>query len=339
MKFTFIVQKYIALLLVAAVLVGFSSCASESAAESTPVSETAPVFEAVTETTTERSTEEETSADETTEVETATEAVSRPEPSTKQVVQTAKANITKPQAKQEKAAEPVAVDGVESVTTGSKTIVYPASLTQSKKRWPVISWANGTCCPTWSYTTLLERLAGAGYIVIADDTVMSADGTAQRDSIDCILRLNADKSSAFYQKVDTVNLGVCGHSQGGRSCVNAAQADQRIRCVVSIAGSSYTEEASGLKAPCLFLTGTNDLVVLSAQWCKPAYDAVAGRAAYASLKGGIHTTCMTHPQKVSGYVIDWFDAYLKNDKTARAVFQTGGKLANDSAWRDFANKN
>ena len=48
---------------------------------------------------------------------------------------------------------------------------------------------------------------------------------------------------------------------------------------------------------------------------------------------------MTHPQKVSGYVIDWFDAYLKNDKTARAVFQTGGKLANDSAWRDFANKN
>ncbi len=339
MKLTFIVQKYIALLLVAAVLVGFSSCASESAAESAPVSETAPVFEAVTETTNESTTEEETTLEVTTKVETATEGTSRPETTVKQAVQTTKAAASKSQTKKEKAVETVRVTAVETVKIGEKTIVYPSVLPQSKKRWPVISWANGTGCPTWTYTALLEQLARGGYIVIADDTVMSADGTAQIDSIDFILRLNADKSSVFYKKVDTVNLGVCGHSQGGRSCVNAAQADQRIRCVVSIAGSSYTEEASGLKAPCLFLTGTNDLVVLSAQWCKPAYDAVAGRAAYASLKGGIHTTCMTHPQKVSGYVIDWFDAYLKKDKTARAVFQTGGKLANDSAWRDFANKN
>jgi hypothetical protein len=45
------------------------------------------------------------------------------------------------------------------------------------------------------------------------------------------------------------------------------------------------------------------------------------------------------PEKVSGYVLNWFDAYLKNDANAKSVFADGGALANDSAWQDFQNKN
>ncbi|MCR4594316.1 MAG: hypothetical protein K5761_04620 [Clostridiales bacterium] len=229
--------------------------------------------------------------------------------------------------------------GTETITDGNKTIVYPAALRSTDKKYPVISWANGTGCPTQSYMSLLEHLAKGGYIVVADSTVMAGDGKAQIDSISYIISQSKNSSSIFFNKVNTSAVGVCGHSQGGRSCINAAQADSRIRCVVSIAGASNTDEAGGLNTPCLFLTGTGDLVVVSSQWCKPSYDAVTGRAAYASLKGGVHTTCMSNPEKVSGYVVSWFDAYLKNDSYAKSIFDKNGKLARDPDWQDFQTKN
>ena len=236
-------------------------------------------------------------------------------------------------------AAPVTETGTKTVTDGSKTIVYPAKLESSNEKYPVISWANGTGCPTQSYLALLGELANGGYIVVADSDVMTAQGKTQIDSINYIINKNSDSSSVFYNKVNTAAIGVCGHSQGGRSCINAAQTDKRIKCVVSIAGASSKEEANGLTTPALFLTGTGDLVVVSSQWCKPSYDAVSGRAAYASLKGGIHTTCMTNPKKISGYTLNWFDAFLKNDAAARAVFDNGGAFANDANWQDFQTKN
>ncbi len=234
---------------------------------------------------------------------------------------------------------PVTVTGVETLKADGKTVIYPIEAKKTDRRWPVISWANGTGCPTWSYTALLEALASGGYIVIADDDVMTADGSTQRDSIDYTLRQNDDPSSVFYHKIDPDAIGVCGHSQGGRSCFNAAKADSRVRCLVSIAGSPYVEEARGVRVPSLILTGTNDLIVLSSQWCKPSYDAVKGRAVYASLKGAVHTTCMTHPEKVSGYVLSWFDACLKHDAKAKQVFADGGRLSRDTAWQDYQSKN
>lgn len=229
--------------------------------------------------------------------------------------------------------------GVKSLTDGNKKVYYPAALEAVNKQYPVVVWANGTGCATDTYDKLLNKIAEGGYIVVADSSVMTADGTAQIDSIDYIIGKNSDSNSAFCGKVDGSKIGATGHSQGGRSSVNAAQKDSRIKCIVSIAGASSKEEASGLKAPALFLTGTADMVVVSSQWCKPSYDASAGRAVYASLKGGVHTTCMTNPDKVSGYVVSWFDAYLKNDSAAKAKFQNGGALSKDSAWQDFASKN
>lgn len=229
--------------------------------------------------------------------------------------------------------------GVETVTDANKKIYYPAELNAVPKKYPVVVWANGTGCATDTYDGLLKKIADGGYIVVADSSVMTADGSAQIDSIDYILGKNSDSNSVFYGKVDSAKIGATGHSQGGRSSVNAAQKDSRIKCIVSIAGASSKEEAKGLKAPALFLTGTADKVVVSSQWCKPSYDAAEGRAVYASLKGGIHTTCMTNPDKVSGYVVSWFDAYLKNDSSAKAKFQDGGELSKDSAWQDFASKN
>ncbi|MBQ3523871.1 MAG: dienelactone hydrolase family protein [Clostridia bacterium] len=236
--------------------------------------------------------------------------------------------------------------GIKSIKTkdyetssATQTVYYPDNIDVVSKPYPVISWANGTMVTSGFYDKLLVEIAKGGYIVVACDESMSADGTAQIASIDFILSKNNDKNDIFYNKIDTNRIGVIGHSQGGRSSVNAAQTDSRIDCVVSIAGSNFDYEVEGLKTPTLFFAGTSDMIVSPKQWIEPAYDIAKGPAVYASLNGGIHTTCSTNPEKYSSYIIDWLDGWLKNDKSALNTFKDGGKLSKDNSWVDFKCKN
>ncbi len=234
-----------------------------------------------------------------------------------------------------------AKSGVLSVsyTTPSEQIVYyPAALESDNKKYPVLAWANGTGCTPNLYTDLLQQIAEGGYIVIANYETMAADGTAQINSIDLMLSENNNSGSVFYGKINTNKIGAIGHSQGGRSSVNAAVKDSRIDCVLSLAGSNFPEEAQPLKTPTLFIAGTNDMIVDPASWIVPAYDICQGPAVYASLSGAVHTTCCSDAQKYSYYAIKWFDAWLKGDSSAKAIFQNGGQLSQDTNWVDFACK-
>lgn len=329
MKRIKILKNTLAIILISSLLFGLCSCKSKKEDKTSSQTESTTVTTTVA-----------TSLDENTETQqdqstTLTQQQSDLITSATQLVPDTTDSQQQLPTQTEPITEPVVTTGTETITDSNKTIVFPAALRNSSNKYPVISWANGTGCPTQLYMKLIGDIANAGYIVIADSTVMSGDGAAQIDSINYIINKNGDSSSVFYKKVDTVNIGVCGQSQGGRSCINAAQKDSRIRAVVSIAGASTADEAKGIKIPCLFLTATNDNIVKSGDWCLPSYNAVAGRAAYASLVGGNHLSF----NNMSGYVIDWFNAYLKNDANAKAVFTDGGKLANDKAWQDFRNKN
>ena len=217
-------------------------------------------------------------------------------------------------------------------------VYYPAELEVSGKKYPIVSWANGTMCTPDLYTDLLKAIAEGGYIVIASYETMSADGTAQRSSIDLMISENSNSSSLFYGKVDTGRIAAIGHSQGGRSSVNAAVADSRIDCLVSIAGSNYDYEVDPNSRPSLFLSGSKDWVVDKDQWLVPAYNLSDGPAVYACLNGATHTTCCSEPQKYAGYINSWLKAWLYNDATAKATFKNGGALSNDSAWLDFQSK-
>jgi len=221
-------------------------------------------------------------------------------------------------------------------------VFYPQELETSDQKWPVIVWANGTACPPASYTNLLTMLAKGGYIVVCSSEMMSADGEDQCDCIDFISKENEKADSVFYHKVDMKRVAAAGHSQGGRSTVNAAAQDSRIRCAVSIAGSSFSYEVKKLKVPTFFITGTDDLVVLSGLWVKPAYDICDEKGVstvYASIDGGIHTSCWFKPEVTAKYTLKWCDAYLKDDKTAQDAFRSGGELSQDGNWTDYASAN
>jgi hypothetical protein len=217
-------------------------------------------------------------------------------------------------------------------------IYYPADLPESQETYPVIVWANGTMCAPALYHGLLSKIAGGGYIVVTNTDVMAANGESQRKSIDFILAENADPHSVFYGKVNTGRIGAAGHSQGGRSAVNAAAADSRIDCVLSLAGSNFTSEATKLSTPTFFIAGGADMMVMASLWVKPAYNNSKGPAVYANLKGAIHTTCCLNPDAYIDYILAWFDGWLKDDTDALNTFRSGGALAKDRDWKDFAVK-
>jgi len=266
------------------------------------------------------------------------------EPSTKKQESATKTvqSTTSTTAKKEDAVtepEKITVAKAEYTYNSAKQIVYyPDNIKTSSKTYPAIAWANGTGCTPSMYEGLLEEIAEGGYIVIANEETMAADGTAQRASIDFIIAQNEDAASIFYKKVNTAKIGVAGHSQGGRSSVNAAAADSRIDCVLSLAGSNYDYEAELLSAPTFFIAGSSDMIVDAGMWIEPAYEICKGPAVYASLKGAIHTRCCTSPSDYSGYAVKWFDAWLKNDTKALNTFKDGGELSKDSKWENFACK-
>ena len=217
-------------------------------------------------------------------------------------------------------------------------VFYPKALESSDEVWPVAVWANGTMCAPALYTNLLKGVAARGYVVVASSELMSADGTAQIAAIDYVFDQSMDENSVLCGKIDPGRIAAFGHSQGGRSSVNAAAADERIGCAVSVAGSNYKSEAEKLSAPTLFLTGTKDLVVMSSLWVKPAYNSAKGPAVYASLKNGIHTTCVLDADKYIDLCADWFDAWLQGDNDAMSRFKSGGALSKDGDWTDYASK-
>ncbi len=254
--------------------------------------------------------------------------------------QTAKnANSNAETAQQANASTLTGVEKYTDVYNSVEQIVfYPKSLKNSAKTYPVIVWANGTMCTYDLYEELLKKIADGGYIVVANAETMAADGKAQIASIDFIISESSNSASVLYQKINVEKIAAAGHSQGGRSAVNAAASDARIDCVLSVAGSNYTEEAERLRAPAFFMTGTRDMVVLSDSWVKPAYAACKGPAVYASLKDGIHTSCSAKPSTYAYYAVKWFDAWLKNDSASKDIFRSGGALSDDRAWTDFACK-
>lgn len=230
------------------------------------------------------------------------------------------------------------VKATYSLSERTYIVYYMGELLTHNSRFPIISWANGTGCAPSLYDGLLRELASAGFIVIASDETMAADGTAQIAAIDFLIDENNNKDSDLYNKVNSSKIGVIGHSQGGRSAVNAGAADPRITCVLSLAGSSYTEEAAKLSKPVLFMAGTKDKIVDADRWLVTAYNSVTGPAVYASLNGAVHITCCSNPTAYSTYAISWFNAWFYNDVNSKSVFTSGGELSSDSNWSGFMSK-
>lgn len=221
-----------------------------------------------------------------------------------------------------------------------RTVFFSKEMTTSNKKYPVVVWGNGTFVTSSVYEEILSQIASKGYIVVATNDRFCGAGISESVSVEYIISEGKKSGSVFYNKIDAEHIGSAGHSQGGMSAVNSSRLNSKIDCVFDIQGCQFSYEAAKLTVPTFFVTATQDNIVPSS-WVKDSYDACNAPAVYASVKGGKHLDPGDNhaPEIFAEYAVKWFDAFLKNDSSAKAVFLKGGALSKDSRWVDYASKN
>ena len=131
----------------------------------------------------------------------------------------------------------------EEPTLLEHTVFVPQDLTpfNAQKPLPVLVWGNGACANSpWEHMNFLNEIASQGYIVLATGIIPMKDeyyrGPMSRteqqiESIDWIIKQNADPTSPYYQKIDVKNICVAGMSCGGlQTLFNCA--DKRIKTLM-----------------------------------------------------------------------------------------------------------
>jgi hypothetical protein len=198
------------------------------------------------------------------------------------------------------------------------------------QKFPVLSWANGTCAHTVGYANMIKHVVSHGFIVIAPHSRFTGSGAEQIRGIDWVLGQNEVASSPLFGHVDKDKIGIFGHSQGGGS-TGIASADPRVDTSILMHGGN----GDRLHAPAFFLTGEND----NPTGVRANYDAAGVAAAFGNLRMSNHITMMTEAPRMAPEVTAWFRYQLLGDSVARGWFVgTDCLLCKDPEWI-YASKN
>lgn len=162
------------------------------------------------------------------------------------------------------------------------TIFCPQDLSKfnAENPLPVVVWGNGACYNSpFEHYLFLNEIASHGYIIVASgympkedepykfDTIRSTSNQ-QIESIDWIIAQNADKKSAYYNKVDTKHILAAGMSCGGLQTLTNS-ADPRLSGImicnsglfinpsVAMPGMDMPakEKLNEIKVPVLYMLG------------------------------------------------------------------------------------
>lgn len=212
------------------------------------------------------------------------------------------------------------------------TIFHPTTLAANGVKNPVIAWGNGTGTGPSSYSGLLGHLASYGFVVVAANTPSAGSGAEMSRGIDYIITENQRSGSRFFGKIDTTEIGVSGHSQGGIGAVNVAVNDLRVSAALPLAGLNLSRKT--IRIPIFAQAGSRDFII-SPRLVRRIYTSAAGPAVYGSLLGASHTAPVGRAPsaELRHYVTAWFRLFLF-DETAlrREFFVQGAGINADPQW-------
>lgn len=229
-------------------------------------------------------------------------------------------------------------------------IYYPEF--KGEESYPIISWGNGTDATPDRYDELLTHLASWGFIVV--DSYSKTTGTGQEivNAIEYLINENELEDSLFYEKVQTENIGVAGHSQGSTGVINAHTnytSGSLIKTVVSIAlpDLKYCDpedvyDTARITVPFLIMGGTRDFLIspvssnqLALNSTNPSTPVMMGMA-----KGAAHTAIEGNGGNHRGYLTAWMKAQLLDDQEAmKAFYGDSPEMMHNTNWVDVMKAN
>lgn len=241
-------------------------------------------------------------------------------------------------------------------------IWYPTDMENSNEKYPLVVMANGTGITASKYQSFFKHLASWGFVVIGNEDENSRSGESSSKSLKYVLRLNEDQNSIFYNKIDTDNIGIGGHSQGGVGTINAvnnwdngklykvmytASATSPFWGQESQFGGEWAYDVTQISIPYFFTSGTGyfdageaiSIEEVSGQGICPLY---AMKYIYSKLTTEykvmgrlVNRDHGETNQKSDGYMTAWFMYWLKDDLQARSVFfGDNAEIITNTNWQD-----
>ncbi len=223
--------------------------------------------------------------------------------------------------------EPAAVNAellnLRGLDSSLYTIFRPACMKEGEK-YPVITWANGTCGFTHGYGALLGNVASHGFVVIASNSTWTATAptnTVQLRALDYAEALNNDPASIYYQKLDLSKVGAMGHSQGSMATSTAAS-DPRIKALILWNGGTSNNK------PFLYVSGERDVVATTPASLADGTTSATQPGAWVYHHqvletGGTstgHLVLMEQPERVVDMAVAWWKYRLNDDEEAKKMF-------------------
>ena len=238
-------------------------------------------------------------------------------------------------------------------------IYYPRDIMERNTPVPVISWGNGGCMTfDWMSTTLLERWAAAGFVVVTyndpaaknQSLGVEALTAAQIRMLDWAEEANVE-GGRFAGKLDTERMVVGGNSCGGVTAFNVAWADKRPKAIFIVSGSTQfpgvTDEvrkasAGRVELPTLYIVGGPEDIArtpvrLEYESLRPGLPAVL-----IERSSGDHGAVSNDPdiqRDEAAMAINWFRTILYGDKVAAKELATKGCAACDQKVWSVRSKN
>ena len=175
------------------------------------------------------------------------------------------------------------------------------------------------------------------------------------DVLDAITGWKSDQKSLFYERIDTYNLGLDGHSMGAktsqlmigqRRLLSSTKNDKRIRAAVLMSPScpsllSARSVFGSVITPCLLLTGTRDNLpsfsnqsidsrrtIFPALPSGNAYELVLFNATHSAFSDRLLRNDPPpnpkHHRAIQAITTAFWDAYLQGNEEARKLLNNGG---------------
>lgn len=215
------------------------------------------------------------------------------------------------------------IENLRDVDFSLYTVFRPACM-KSGEKYPLITWANGTCGEIAGYATLLSTLASYGYVVIASNSTWTATAPTdkvQARAIDYAEALNKDQNSILFGRIDLEHVGAAGHSQGAKATGNVDD-DPRVKAVIF-----WNAGTSDVK-PFLNVSGERDVFPSTPESMAMGVNASPQPGAWVFhhkvlQTGGRstgHLVLMEQPERVDELNRAWWDWQLKGDAEAKKKF-------------------
>jgi hypothetical protein len=145
---------------------------------------------------------------------------------------------------------------VSDGTLLTHTIFRPKDLSAFGKdnKLPILAWGNGGCANSpWEHVNFLSEIASHGFLVIAIGPMpeLGKQGGGKSsssqliDAINWAISQNNDKTSQYYNKIDTTQIAVSGMSCGGLQALEAAP-DPRVLTVMICNSGILGDPKSGM---------------------------------------------------------------------------------------------